>query len=137
VSSERRAVTKPVRVREIVAFGVVGATAFLVHFAVVVATVPLGVAPLLANVFGFVAAFVVSFVGHGRWSFPAEGRPVAPALKRFAVVAISGFALNESAYAVLLRATSLDYRLALFIVLAAVAGLTWLAGRYWAFAHRP
>ncbi len=62
---------------------------------------------------------------------------MAPALKRFAVVAVSGFALNESAYAVLLRATSLDYRLALFIVLRAVAGLTWLAGRYWAFAHRP
>jgi putative flippase GtrA len=127
---------RTVRLREIVAFGVVGATAFLVHFAVVAVTVPLGVVPLLANVLGFLAAFAVSFVGHGRWSFPAEGRPVAPALKRIAVVAVSGFVLNESAYAVLLRATSLDYRAALFIVLAAVAGLTWLAGRYWAFAHR-
>jgi putative flippase GtrA len=136
VSSTRPAVVKPVRIREVVAFGVVGATAFLVHFAVVAVTVPLGVAPLLANVFGFLAAFVVSFIGHVRWSFPAEGRPVAPALRRFAVVAISGFVLNESAYAVLLRTTSLDYRVALFIVLVAVAGITWLAGRYWAFAHR-
>ncbi len=130
------AATKPVRVREVVAFGVVGATAFLVHFVVFAATVPLGVAPLLANVFGFLAAFAVSFVGHGRWSFPAEGQPVAGALKRFAVVAVGGFVLNESALAVLLRATSLDSRLALFIVLCGVAGLTWLAGRYWAFAHR-
>ena len=137
MSSVRQAERKPVRVRDVVAFGVVGATAFLVHFAVVAATVPLGMAPLVANVFGFLTAFVVSFVGHGRWSFPAEGRPVAPALKRFAIVAVSGFGLNESAYAVLLRATSLDYRVALFVVLVAVAGLTWLAGRYWAFAHRP
>lgn len=136
MSAVRRDATKRVGVREVVAFGVVGGTAFLVHFAVVAATVPLGVAPLLANVLGFLAAFAVSFVGHGRWSFPAEGRPVGPALQRFAVVAIGGFALNESAYAVLLRATSLDYRVALFIVLAGVAGLTWLAGRYWAFAHR-
>ena len=91
----------------------------------------------IAFVLGFLAAFAVSFVGHRRWSFPAEGRPVAPALRRFAVVAVSGFALNESAYAVLLRSTQLDYRVALFIVLVAVAGLTWLAGRYWAFTHRP
>ena len=136
MSSARHAAAKPVRVREIVAFGIVGGTAFVVHFAVVAVTVPLGVAPLLANVLGFLAAFAVSFVGHGRWSFPAEGRPVAAALRRFAVVAVSGFVLNESAYAVLLRWTQLDYRLALFVVLCAVAGLTWLAGRYWAFAHR-
>ena len=137
MSSVGPGAAKPVRVREVVAFGVVGIAAFLVHFTVVAVTVPLGVAPLLANVLGFLAAFAVSFVGHGRWSFPAEGRPVAPALKRFAVVAVGGFALNESAYAVLLRSTQLDYRAALFIVLVAVAGLTWLAGRYWAFRHRP
>lgn len=137
MSSVGPGAAKPVRVREIFAFGVVGITAFLVHFTVVAVTVPLGVAPLVANVLGFLAAFAVSFVGHRRWSFPAEGRPVAPALRRFAVVAVSGFALNESAYAVLLRSTQLDYRVALFIVLVAVAGLTWLAGRYWAFTHRP
>ncbi len=132
-----RHAAKPVRIRELVAFGVVGVMAALVHFAVVAATVPFGVAPLLANVLGFLAAFAVSFLGHGGWTFPAEGRPVAAALKRFAVVAVSGFALNESAYAVLLRWTDLDYRVALFVVLVGVAGLTWLAGRYWAFAHRP
>ena len=136
MSAARPASAKPVGIREVVAFGAVGGAAFLVHFAVVAVTVPLGVVPLLANVFGFLAAFAVSFVGHARWSFPAEGRPVAAALKRFAAVAVSGFVLNEIGYAGLLRVTSLDYRVALFIVLCAVAGLTWLAGRYWAFAHR-
>jgi putative flippase GtrA len=127
----------PVRFRELVAFGAVGGAAFLVHFAIVAAVVPLGVAPLVANVLGFLAAFCVSFVGHARWSFPAEGRPVRPALVRFAAVAVAGFVVNETAYAVLLRTTQLDYRVALVIVLAGVAGVTWLAGRYWAFAHRP
>jgi putative flippase GtrA len=127
---------KPVRIRELVAFGAVGGAAFLVHFAVVAVAVPYGLVPLAANVLGFLAAFTVSFVGHARWSFPAEGRPVAPALRRFAAVAVGGFALNETAYAVLLRVTPLDYRVALFLVLAGVAGLSWLAGRYWAFAHR-
>ena len=136
MSAAGRGAGNAVRVREIVAFGIVGAAAFLIHFVLVVITVPVGLPPLLANVLGFLAAFVWSFVGHSRWSFPAEGRPVAAALQRFAAVAVSGFVLNESAYAVLLRWTQLDYRVALFIVLCAVAGLTWLAGRYWAFAHR-
>ncbi len=126
----------PVRLRELVAFGFVGASAFLVHFGVVASIVPLGVPPLAANVVGFLVAFTVSFAGHGRWSFPAEGRPVRPALRRFAVVAVSGFVVNESVYALLLRFTRLDYRFALLLVLAGVAVLTWLAGRYWAFAHR-
>jgi putative flippase GtrA len=136
VSAGHTSSARAVRIRELVAFGLVGASAFLVHFAVVAGIVPLGVRPLVANVVGFLAAFTVSFVGHGRWSFPAEGRPVAPALRRFAVVAVTGFLVNESAYALLLRFTKLDYRFALFLVLAGVAALTWLAGRYWAFAHR-
>jgi putative flippase GtrA len=137
VSADRPLRNAPVRLREVVAFGVVGASAFVVHFGVVASIVPLGVPPLVANVVGFVVAFTVSFIGHGRWSFPAEGRPVGPALRRFAVVAISGFALNEGLYAVLLRFTRLDYRFALLLVLIGVAGLTWLANRHWAFAHRP
>jgi putative flippase GtrA len=136
VSAGRASGMAPVRLRELVAFGLVGASAFVVHFAVVATIVPLGVPPLLANVGGFLVAFTVSFIGHGRWSFPAEGRPVGPALRRFAVVAIAGFALNEALYAVLLRWTRLDYRFALLLVLAGVAALTWLANRYWAFAHR-
>jgi putative flippase GtrA len=136
VSTGRPSSARAVRLRELVAFGLVGASAFLVHFVVVLSLVPLGMPPLVANVVGFLAAFTVSFVGHGRWSFPAEGRPVGPALRRFAVVAISGFVVNESAYALLLRLTRLDYRFALFLVLVSVAALTWLAGRYWAFAHR-
>ena len=126
---------RPLGVRHLLAFGVVGGAAFLVHFAVVAIIVPLGLPPLAANLLGFLSAFSISFVGHGRWSFPAEGRPVAPALVRFAAVAVAGFVLNESAYAALLAWTTLDYRLALFLVLCGVAGLTWLAGRYWAFAH--
>jgi putative flippase GtrA len=137
VSAAADLTPRSVRLRELIAFAAVGATAFLVHFTVVALSVPSGLAPLVANVFGFLCAFAVSFVGHARWSFPAKRRRVAPALGRFAAVAVSGFALNETAYAVLLEWTALDYRVALFIVLCAVAGLTWLAGRYWAFAeHR-
>ena len=122
------------RARALTAFGLVGIAAVVVHFTVAAATVPLGVTPLVANVLGFAAAFAVSFVGHGRWSFPARQRRTAVALPRFAAVALGGFALNEALYAVLLRYTALDYRLALLAVLGAVAGVTLVASKHWAFA---
>jgi putative flippase GtrA len=125
---------RPVQARELAAFGIVGGAAFAVHVAVVSLLVPQGLPPLAANVVAFALAFGVSFVGHARWSFPASGRAVVPALVRFAVVAVGAFAFNETAYAALLAWTPLDYRVALVIVLAGVAGFTFVTGRHWAFA---
>jgi putative flippase GtrA len=122
------------RVRELAAFGGVGAGASAVHFFVVAALVPAGLAPLAANAGGFAAAFVVSFAGHARWTFPARRRRVGVALARFAAVAACGFAANEVAYAMLLRFTALDFRLALLAVLGVVAAATWWMGKRWAFA---
>lgn len=122
------------RPRELVTFGAIGGLASVVHFAVVGAAVPLGLAPLVANVGGFLAAFAVSFAGHGRFSFPSAGRPRPHALWRFAVVAVGAFGLNEAAYAGLLTLTSIDYRSALAIVLVGVGGLTWAFSKLWAFA---
>lgn len=124
---------KPLRPRHVVAFGLVGSAAAAVHFSIVSLVVPLGPPPLLANVIGFAGAFGVSFAGHNYWSFPAAGRPKRRAALRFLLVACTSFALNETLYWLVLR-TGLDYRLALLLVLGAVALLTLLASRYWAFA---
>lgn len=56
--------------------------------------------------------------------------------KRFAGVAILGFVSNEVMYALLLKFTHMDYRAALFIVLIAVAGMTYLLSRFWAFRQQ-
>jgi putative flippase GtrA len=118
----------------LLAFALVGTAAFVVHFGVVSISVPRGVPPLGANVLGFLAAFTVSFVGHDRWSFPAaRPRPWA-ALRRLFAVALLGFTINESLYALLLSSTHLDYRVALLVVLAVVAGSTLLLSKHWAFA---
>jgi putative flippase GtrA len=120
--------------RELTAFVHVGTAAFAVHFGVVSVIVPLGVPPLGANVLGFLAAFAVSFLGHDRWSFPAAQPRSWAALRRFFAVALLGFAVNETLYAVLLSSTHLDYRVALLFVLAVVAVSTLLLSKYWAFA---
>lgn len=121
--------------RELFWFGVVGVTAMLVHLgSVTLLLVPLGLPPLLANVIGFLLAFQVSHAGHHRLTFVAADAPVSRSRKRFFLVALTSFAVNELMYAGLLHYTDLDYRTALAIVLFAVAALTFVSARSWAFA---
>jgi putative flippase GtrA len=123
-----------IRARELYAFTAVGTTATGLHMSVVAGGVPQGISPLVANVLGFLVSFAVGFVGHARWSFPAAGRPVGPALRRFAAVSVLGFALNEVCYAGALLWTRLDYRLALFVVIASLGLGKLLASKHWVFA---
>jgi putative flippase GtrA len=106
-----------------------------VNIVVVAALVPLGLAPLAANVVGFLVSFAWSFFGHARWTFPAEGRHIGVALQRFAIVSLLSFALTEAAYAGALAWTSVDYRLSLFLVIVTLSGLKILASKHWAFAR--
>lgn len=119
-------------IAELVRFGVVGVAAMATHWCVVALLVPFGITPLLANVIGFCVAFNVSFFGHHHWTF-ASADEQKNTFKRFLSVAILGFITNEAMYALLLKFTSLDYRVALLIVLIAVAGMTYLLSRFWAF----
>lgn len=122
---------------ELVRFGVVGVGAMLVHLgAVSLWLVPAGMTPLAANVLGFLLAFGVSYWGHRHLTFRAAHVAHRHALPRFFSVACLGFAGNEVLYALLLRFTPLDYRLALLLVLGAVAAMTFALGKLWAFSGR-
>jgi putative flippase GtrA len=121
--------------RQLFWFGVVGVTAMLVHLgSVALILVPLGLTPLLANILGFLVAFQVSHSGHRHFTFRDQESPAASSRGRFFVVALLSFAVNEVLYWLLLRYTTLDYRVALAMVLVAVAALTFVLARYWAFA---
>lgn len=119
-------------IAELVRFGMVGVAAMATHWCAVALLVPLGIAPLLANAIGFCIAFNVSFFGHHHWTF-ASSDDQKNTFKRFIGVAFLGFITNEAMYALLLKLTHLDYRIALLIVLIAVAGMTYLLSRFWAF----
>ena len=112
----------------------VGCVAAAVHWSVVVGLVgALQWHPLAANVIGWLVSFVVSFSGHHRLTFRDHGVQWPLAAGRFFLVSAAGFAINESAYAVLLGFAGLRYDLLLALVLVAVAVLTYLLGRHWAF----
>ena len=89
--------------------------------------------PELANAAGFAVAFFLSFVGHRFLSFAGTSLPWLHSLLRFSATALSGFALNELVFSLLLRQFGWPSWLALFCALAAAAGQTFLLGRYWAF----
>ena len=93
--------------------------------------------PLLANVFGWLVAFGVSFSGHYRWTFRDHGVPLWRSALRFFAVSASGFAINEATYAFLLDWSRLRYDVVLAVVLVAVAGGTYLLSRHWAFKRKP
>ncbi len=117
-------------------FVVVGSAAAAVHWGTVVLLVGhLGWWPLLANGVGWVVAVGVSFTGHHRWSFRHQAAPMQSAAPRFLLVSASGFLLNQLAYAAALRWSGARYDIALAVVLLAVAVLTYLMSRFWAFAQ--
>ena len=115
-------------------FVVVGCTAAAVHWSVVrLAVGATGMAPLLANLLGWMVAFGVSFGGHYRLTFSGSGAALGPAARRFLLISFSGFVLNQAAYALALKLSSQNYALLLAAVLVGVAVLTYVLSRWWAF----
>jgi putative flippase GtrA len=124
--------------RRLMWFVVVGSAAAAVHWFVAVGLVASAAwPPLLANGVGWLAALGVSFVGHHRLSFRDHGTPVRQSAARFFLVSAMGFAINEVAYAVLLRWSGQRYDVILAVVLLAVAFATWWLSRYWVFLRSP
>jgi len=113
-------------------FGLVGVTAMAVHWLAVTLLVPLGLRPLIANVVAFAIAFNVSYWGHRNWTFDSDAGHQTT-FWRFLLVACGSFVLNECLYYVLLTYTRLGYQAALALVLIAVAALTFVLSRQWAF----
>jgi putative flippase GtrA len=118
-------------------FVLVGCAAAAVHWGVVVGLVEhAGWRPLVANVLGWLVAFVVSYSGHHQLTFRRSGASVASSAPRFFLVSALGFAVNEASYALLLGVSGWRYDIVLGAVLVAVAAFTYLLSRHWAFAGR-
>jgi len=123
--------------RRAIYFILVGCAAALVHFVTVIAVVEkLALPPLEANVVGWLCAFGVSYTGHYRLTFADHSAPALRSAARFLLISASGFAVNETAYALALRYSPIRYDVLLAIILVAVAVLTYLTSRHWAFARR-
>lgn len=118
-------------------FVIVGCAAAATHWIVAVACVSLAnIQPLIANVVGWLIAFIVSFSGHYRLTFRQQNAPLIRAALRFFWVSALGFAINEVSYAVLLKYTAIRYDILLALILIGIAVITFILGRFWAFRHK-
>ena len=120
--------------QQLLRFGLIGAAATATHFIIALLLIGVGVHPLWANAWAFLIAFQISFFGHRSFTFRNTDLPLAASASRFAITALLGFGLGEGLLAALLVWTSLSDRLALLAALGTVAILTFLMGRFWAFA---
>ena len=119
-----------------VKFAFVGLVAAAVHYLLAVFCVSvLAFSPQAGNAGGYAIALLVSYLGQSRLTYAfVSGRRLTFA--RFATVSGCGFALNSMGFALLLRWTTLDYRLALILVLMASAAVSYLLLSNWVFATR-
>ena len=115
-------------------FTLVGAAAAVVHYVIAVTLEGMfAVPPGWANLIGFSFAFPVSYLGHSRLSFNGQGATHRRALPRFFTIAVTGFLGNQTLLLGLLAWSGWPFWLALALVLALVAFLTYMLSRYWAF----
>lgn len=120
--------------KQFIRFGLVGGLATFVHMLIGATLIHSGWPALMANPASFVVAFAVSFMGHYGFSFSGHDTDLHTSLKRFALVALCGFALNESILAGLLRSDLLPPIAALILSTGTAAIVTFFASRNWAFA---
>ena len=116
-------------------FVLVGASAALTHmavFTVVLLLVPT-LWPEIANVAGFLVAFLVSFVGHRCLSFQDAGTSLMQSFLRFAATAVAGFVTNETVFILLFRLLGLPTWVALISGIVVSAVQTFVLSRFWAF----
>ena len=118
-------------------FVVVGGAAAATHLLAVGALVAgLGLSPLVANIWAFLLAFVVSYHGHARLTFAADQVRGRGALLRFFAVASASFAVNELLYALALQRLHWHYFWGQAAILVLVALGTFLLSKFWAFKAR-
>jgi putative flippase GtrA len=111
----------------------IGATSACVHLLVVLNLVTyLNIQPLFANIFAFLIAFNVSFLGHKYLTFSKLQDEKQLSLPHFFLVASSAGILNECLYYLLLKYTHLNYMIALVLVLGLVSIYSYIFSRFWA-----
>lgn len=119
-------------IKQLFRFGLVGLTAAIIHFIIVVFIVQTWfVAPLIANIFAFGISFQISYWGHRKWTF-SSNTPHREAFPKLVLVQILNFSANESLFYIFLM-LHLPYPFALAIVLTILPFFTFVSSKLWVF----
>ena len=116
-------------------FGIIGSSAALVNFSIVVALVESGLVqqPLYANMVAFAFAFQVSYFGHRFWTFNETITEHRVAMPKLLLISGANFFANEGLFYFFLNTFQLPYPLALLLVLAILPVVTFTVSKLWIF----
>lgn len=124
---------------QLLKFIIMGSLAALVHFCVLFIAVRFfDIAPSWANVWAFLTAFVVSFLGHLNVTFKTNNAPsqgaVGKRLPKWFATSVAGFVINQALFVFGISWLGDRYYLLVwFIVTAIVTVSSFLLGKLWAF----
>ena len=114
-------------------FILVGGAATLAHAVMLLIFVELGgLNPTLANLFAFICAFFVSYLGHKRFTFRSDASH-ASALPGFLLAALAGLVVNVGLFAVLSDVFRVHYWLVFGLVILLAPSVVYVISRDHAF----
>lgn len=118
--------------RKIVVFGIVGIGASVLHIIIAWAVLHVSATSIfVANLFGFLVAFIWSYLGHYHFTFRSD-RDHKQAVPRFALTALLGYVINN---AVVLACVVISGTESIWFIVLAVgiaAGAVYLISNRWA-----
>ena len=126
-------INQPV-LKQFIIFGLVGILATLTHYLVALFFhESLAVNLYICNLFGYVTAVIVSYVGHSRFTFRVAF--CKQVFQRFVIVSIFTFLTSEGILAILEHTLQLGHRFSLAVVVLTIPLITFLLNKIWVFRH--
>ena len=118
-------------------FGIVGAAATFVYFAITagLGRPPIEMEPIAANAVGVAASLLVSYFGHHRYTFRALGNHERY-LPRFLTVTAGLFLLSTAAMAIARYVWRLDHIVVTAFIAVGYPVLSYILNLLWTFSHR-
>ena len=115
-----------------------GSAAAATHFICLMALVDyVDLTPQLANPIAFIFAFLVSFLGHFRFTFRQISQNLLTTLWRWLFTSILGFLLNQLFFLLGLKLFGSEaYGVIWFVVTIIVTILTFILAKFWAFRSK-
>lgn len=114
-------------------FSAVGGVATVIHIGIAMVLVAAaGANPTVGAMIGFATAFLVSYLGHFRFTFAVSGRH-RDFLLKFAVSSLASFLLSTTAVWVATAVLGINYKPALIALSIIVPVCNYIVNRFWVF----
>jgi putative flippase GtrA len=125
--------TREHAIGQIVRYGIVAGTGYLLAVGLYSGELTLGIAPYVALGITFVLNGIFNFIMMRVWVFPRSGRRAHSEFGRFCIVAAVSFVVNYASFAVLYSGIGLHATTAQRLAILIAAPVTFFANRLWSF----